>query len=350
MQRFSFRRLLIAVVLFLAFVFVFTRGTEVQKILDTLRRGDLRWLGLAILVHLIWMANVAASFRTIYRALGMHETWRHMLAIAAAANFVNIVAPTGGVAGMAVLLADGNKRGLPSGRIATAAAAFLFVEQTSLLGVIILGLTILFQVNQLGTAEILAASILAAIALVLGVLLYLGMRSSDLLAKALSGLGSVANWALKPFLRRDYIDLSHAHVIAVEINEGLQDMRKSPGTMALAMILGFSSKALLIVTLMMVFLAFHQPLSFGTLVASFSIGYLFYIVSPTPSGIGFVESAMTLVMRSLQVPLASAVLIALAYRGITFWLMLVYGAIAMRWVAQDEDIRIQISPSRSEAA
>jgi uncharacterized protein (TIRG00374 family) len=346
MQRFSFRRLLIAFVFLLAFVFIFTRAAEVQKILDTIRRGDIRWLGLGILVHMIWMANVAASFNTIYRALGMRETWRHMMAIAAAANFVNIVAPTGvGVAGMAVLVADGNKRGLPSGRIATAAAAFLFVEQISLLGVIILGLTILFQLNQLGAAEILAASILAAIALVLGVLLYLGMRSSELLAKALAGIGTLVNRALKPFLRRDYIDLEHAQVIAAEINDGLLHMRKSPGTMALALILGFSSKALLIVTLMMMFLAFQVPLSFGTVVASFSIGYLFYIVSPTPSGIGFVESAMTLVMRSLRVPLESALLIALAYRGITFWLMLAYGAIAMRWVAQDEPAPVQVAPS-----
>jgi uncharacterized protein (TIRG00374 family) len=321
MQRFSFRRLLIAFVFLLAFVFIFTRAAEVQKILDTIRRGDIRWLGLGILVHMIWMANVAASFNTIYRALGMRETWRHMMAIAAAANFVNIVAPTGvGVAGMAVLVADGNKRGLPSGRIATAAAAFLFVEQISLLGVIILGLTILFQLNQLGAAEILAASILA-------------------------GIGTLVNRALKPFLRRDYIDLEHAQVIAAEINDGLLHMRKSPGTMALALILGFSSKALLIVTLMMMFLAFQVPLSFGTVVASFSIGYLFYIVSPTPSGIGFVESAMTLVMRSLRVPLESALLIALAYRGITFWLMLAYGAIAMRWVAQDEPAPVQVAPS-----
>lgn len=346
MERFSFRRILIAFVFLLAFVFIFTRSAEVQKVLDTLRSGDLRWLGLGILVHVIWMANVAGSFSIIYGALGMRETWRHMMAIAAAANFVNIVAPTGvGVAGMAVLVADGSKRGLPSGRIATAAAAFLFVEQISLLGVIVFGLTILFQLNQLGAAEILAASILAGIALVLGVLLYLGMRSSELLAKALTGIGSVANRALKPFLRRDYIDIKQAQVVAAEINDGLQHMRKSPGSMALALILGFSSKALLMVTLMMMFLAFQVPLSFGTVVASFSIGYLFYIVSPTPSGIGFVESAMTLVMRSLRVPLESALLVALAYRGITFWLMLVYGAIAMRWVAQDDEVPAQATPS-----
>jgi hypothetical protein len=69
-------------------------------------------------------------------------------------------------------------------------------------------------------------------------------------------------------------------------------------------------------------------------VAGFAIGYLFLIVSPTPSGIGFVEGAMTLALTTLRVPLAAATIITLAYRGITLWLTLLYGAIAMRWIGR----------------
>jgi uncharacterized protein (TIRG00374 family) len=82
------------------------------------------------------------------------------------------------------------------------------------------------------------------------------------------------------------------------------------------------------------FLAFGQGFSVPALIAGFSMGYLFLIVSPTPSGVGFVEGAMTLTLNSMDVPLAPAAIIALAYRGITFWLPLAYGAFAFRWVGQ----------------
>jgi uncharacterized membrane protein YbhN (UPF0104 family) len=69
-------------------------------------------------------------------------------------------------------------------------------------------------------------------------------------------------------------------------------------------------------------------------VAGFSIGYLFYIVSPTPTGIGFVEGAMTLVLGSLRVPVATAAAIVLAFRGLTLWLTVLYGMLVLRWVGR----------------
>jgi uncharacterized protein (TIRG00374 family) len=78
------------------------------------------------------------------------------------------------------------------------------------------------------------------------------------------------------------------------------------------------------------FLSFDVPFSAGTIVGGFAIGYLFLIVSPTPSGIGVVEGVMTLALRTLRVELSDAVLITLAYRGVTFWLPMAVGAFAFR--------------------
>jgi hypothetical protein len=65
-------------------------------------------------------------------------------------------------------------------------------------------------------------------------------------------------------------------------------------------------------------------------VGGFSIGYLFLIVSPTPAGVGVVESILPVALNSLRVPWAAAVLITLVYRGITFWFPLAVGGIAFR--------------------
>ena len=72
--------------------------------------------------------------------------------------------------------------------------------------------------------------------------------------------------------------------------------------------------------LVSVFLAFQVPFSAGTIIGGFAITYLFLIVSPTPSGIGIIEGIMPLALSSLRVPWSQAVIITLAYRGITFWI------------------------------
>jgi uncharacterized membrane protein YbhN (UPF0104 family) len=41
---------------------------------------------------------------------------------------------------------------------------------------------------------------------------------------------------------------------------------------------------------------------------------------------------MTLVLTSLGLPFGRAAVITLAFRGITFWLSILYGMAAMRWI------------------
>jgi uncharacterized protein (TIRG00374 family) len=90
------------------------------------------------------------------------------------------------------------------------------------------------------------------------------------------------------------------------------------------------NKSILAVILGITFLAFDVPVTPGIVIAGFSIAYLFLIVSPTPAGIGIVEGVMTVALRSLEVPIESAAVITLAYRGVTFWFPLLIGMIALR--------------------
>lgn len=326
------RRLILVALLFLGFLFILNQFAELQQVVEAFRRADPRWLALGMAVHLIWLLNLGASFDSIYRLLGMQESILHLALVATAAQFIGVVAPSGGMSGMAVLLADGSKRGHPAGRVTTAGVLFTFFETVSLLAVISLGLVVLFRRGLLSGAEVAAALIMAGIALVAGLLLVLGMHSAHLLARALAWLGGVANRAARPFLRRQLIDLGQAHVFAFDIHDALHQVRREPRGLLLPAALSMSSKALLMTVLFLVFLAFRQPYTPGTLVASFSVGYLFYIVSPTPAGIGFVEGSMTLVLGSLRVPLATAAAIVLTFRGLTAWLTILYGMLVLRWV------------------
>ena len=326
------RRLLLLLAISLGALFFFSRVAELGQVIDSLREGDRTWLALAVTVQFIWLLNVTGSFWVIYRILGLREGFFHLGLVAVSAQFVSVIAPSAGMGGIAVLIADGNKRGLPSGRVTTGGALFVFGEQSSLLAIVLLGLFFLFKVNQLSVASVLAVFVLAGIALGTGLVLVTGMRSPVRLARVLKRLGTILNQALRPILGRDSVDVSHAQTFAEDVYEGLQMVRKTPGRLLLPAALAFSSKTLLIVILGLVFVAFGQPFTLTMLIASFSIGYLFHIVSPTPSGIGFVEGAMTLVMTSFGLTLAVSAVIAITFRGVTFWLTVLYGMLALRWI------------------
>lgn len=330
------RKFLLAVLLFLGVYFLLTRFTEVEQVAQTLRRGDVKWILLAIGLHFVWLVNIAACFRSCYRLLGIEETIERLLLLSLGANFVNVIAPAAGVSGLAVFISDSRMRGKPTGRVTSAAALSIMYDYLAFIIVLGLGLTVLIRRGRLGAAEITASLVMLAIASVFASLLWLGMRSGDKLGEALAWMARAVNRLLRPIRKRDYLSEDNARGFAGEVAEGLAIARQAPrGTIILPAALALSKQALLISILFMVFMAFGQAFSVGTLVAGFAIGYLFVIVSPTPSGIGFVETAMTLALTTLRVPLAAATIITLAFRGITVWLTLLYGMIAMRWIGHE---------------
>jgi glycosyltransferase 2 family protein len=175
-----------------------------------------------------------------------------------------------------------------------------------------------------------AAAILLVIACAVASLLYLGYRSAEKLGNVLSWLARLINNILRPFIHRDYLQEDKAHAFAQEIAEGISMLRGKRKELIWPMLYALNNFALLICVLAFTFLALGTPFSVGTLVGGFAIGYLFLIVSPTPSGLGVVEGTMTIALNTLRVEWAAAALITLTYRVITFWFPLVVGAVAFR--------------------
>ena len=330
------RNFLVAVLLLFGVYFLLTHLADVHNVIDTLRRGDWRWLAVGVVFHLAWLGGLGISLRSIYRLLGIDEYVGRLVLTATAANFAVVVTPSAGMGGIAVFVSAGQKRNLSSGRVTAAIGLYIFLDYLATLILLLAGFVILFRRNQLNGGDILASLVLLGMAIVLGGLLYQGMHSAERLGRALAWIGNLINRILRPFLRRDYVSVAHAYEFSHDATEGLRLARVRPHGLALPLALAVVGKVIWIGILLSMFMAFRQPLDAGTLVAGYGIGYLFTVVSPTPSGIGFAEGAMTLALGSLDVPLAAAALITLAFRGITLWLTLGYGMLALRWISRAE--------------
>ena len=337
---------MVALVMMAGIIFIITQFAELENIAQTIQRGAMRYLALAILFEGLWLVNVAALYRAIYRLLGIEEHLKDMLLTAAAANFVNVVTPTAGVGGMAIFISEARRKDYSRGRATVASAIYVLFDYLGFLMVLALGLFVLFRRDKLQMTELAASGVLLLVALVIAALLYLGMYSEQRLGRFLAWMAGIVNKIVRPF-RRDkksnYLPPERAYIFAHDISEGMQELRGKPRQLGLLLLLALSSKALLIVVLFLVFMAFDVPVSGGTLIAGFSMAFLFTIVSPTPSGVGIVEGVLTLTLASFYIPLSDAAVVAITYRGVTFWLPLVFGMLALRWLGGVE----QVAPAES---
>jgi len=329
------RKIIVIIVLLLAIGLILVSFSELQNIVDTLQHSNWRFLVAALLFELIWMYNSATTYSVLFRLVGIKEKSHHLVLVATAANFVNVIAPSVGLGGMAVFINDAKQRNHSAGRVTVVGVLYILFGYIAFLCVLALGLIVLIRRNDLNAGELTATAILLLIATAIGFLLYLGYKSADELGRALAWLSRLVNRILRPFIHRDYLQVERAYSFAQEMADGITLLRGRQRELFWPFLFSLNNYALLICVLAFTFLALGTPFSIGTLVAGFSIGYLFLIVSPTPSGLGVVEGVMTVALNTLRVPLGTAALITLTYRAVTFWFPLAVGAVAFRLLQKE---------------
>src|SRR3972149_1367771 len=180
------RKLILAAVFLFAVLFLVTRTADIAQVAETFRRGAPHWLLLAIAVHLVSILSNGAVLRALCRALGLEEGVIRLAMLWCSAAFFTTVTSSGGWGGMAVFVADGRQGGVPGARGGVA----------------------------LDPGEVLATAVLAVYAMILAAWLILAWRSPERLGKVLTSGGSFINRIVRPFVRRDYLDLVRAPALA----------------------------------------------------------------------------------------------------------------------------------------
>src|SRR5689334_23726832 len=104
------RKFVFIIVIFLGAAFVYLSFGELQVILKTLQQGNFWFVLIALIVEFGWFSMAGFTFRALYHVLGIDEKVYQLTLLAAAANFVNIVAPSAGMGGMAIYISNAKDR------------------------------------------------------------------------------------------------------------------------------------------------------------------------------------------------------------------------------------------------
>lgn len=324
------RKILLILFFFAAAALAILSLGELERTWRTLRHANFGFMALAILLLLCWTLNDASGYRALFRVMDLREKFAHLLLLSSATSFINVIAPSGGFGGVAIFVDDAGKRGHPRGLAAAIGALYLFLDYAAFMVVLAMGWIIYIRRHDLKPGEITASFIMLAIVLGLGSLIYIGSRSGEQLGLILAWLAHRCNLVLWPMVRKEYFHEIAAYEFGVEVAEGLSILHNKQHGIIIPFLFALNGKLLQTLILGVVFMAFKVPFSPGTIIAGFASAYLFLIVSPTPYGIGFVETLLPLALTSLGVAWEDAVIITLTYRGITFWIPVMLGGISFR--------------------
>ena len=324
------RKIVMWIAILMAVIFVIVSITEIENILAAMRKGNWLFLLLAIALEVICLVNNSFTYRTLYRLVGLNETLKQLFLLSTASTFVNLIAPSGGLVGVTVFMDSAKKKNLSPARVMVVGILYGIYEYVSLLFIVALGFVALIRRHNLSTGEIIAAVWLLAITIILSLILYIGYRSTKRLGDLMFRFATWINRVLFRLFHRDLIKAEGAHTLAAEIAEGVAALQTSKNKLIFPLIFAMLNKFLLIGVLTSIFISLRVPFSLGTIVVGYGLAQLFFYVTPTPAGVGFVEGVFPVVLNALLIPFPTAVLITLIYRGITLWFQFGIGFFAFR--------------------
>ena len=329
------RLLIIALLILLGSLFGIMHFAEGASLLATLQAGIWYWIVIAVVAQVMVIVNRAGLYHALYRFFEVPERFKRLFNLVLATAFVGIIAPGGMFTGTAVIIHDAVRKGITFARaIAINFVYFMFCYSAFSL-VLVVGLAYLLRCGNLAVYNIIAALLLLALVGGQVGLIILALHRPEIPPRIAM---CIARW-LQPLVKRFFkkeLSVKKAVAFAKGLVESVRLVVQHPGGLSRAVVHALCVELFNIITLWTIFQAFHYTLPLGKLIAGYSVGIIFVIISITPSGIGVVEPLMTAAFTSLGVPLETAALGIFVYRGISVWLPFLSGGIGIRFVRKGQ--------------
>jgi uncharacterized protein (TIRG00374 family) len=313
-------------------VLVGTHFDQVENLVETLLQGRWYWVLTAALLQGLYYLTLTALYHSAFDTVRVHSRWHELLPVTLASVFLNLAAPSGGASGIALFVDDAARRGQSPVRASAGTLLVTVANYSAFLLVLTAGLVYLSLQRHLLIYEGLAAGILVLMLGTLVAVLSLGLWQPKGLRRLLGWIEQTINRIAVKIKHKEILAPGWAEKSATEFIEAARAITSNPRRLGRTLLVALGMHVINMVSLYVLFMAFQQVVAIGSLVAGFAMGILFWNVSITPQGIGTVEGAMTMVYTSLGIPASSATVVALAFRGLTFWLPVLIGFFVLRRV------------------
>ncbi len=317
--------------LLIAFLWtVISLRSELETAFATFLEGQHIWLVAAVIAQAIAFYARAQTYHSAFNIVDVASRPIRLMGLVIAGMFVNAIGPTGGSASMALFVRDLSREGQSSARTTVGTLLVLLINYIAFFFVLAVGYTVLFVRHQLNPYEITGAAILLMIMSVVFAILIMGLRWPGRLDSLLNRAQGLVRRIYGGFKRQSPLAEDWAERTTREFSEAANTLNMHRTGMVKTIGIALSANIFEIAGLFAAFMAFHQWIGLGPLVAGYSVAFVLSIVVPTPRGIGVVESAVPLIYSSLGVPLEAATVVVLSFRFVSIWIPILLGFLLMQ--------------------
>ncbi len=309
---------------------VITHAKELEQLGTTIMGAQWTWLGAAVALQLLFFVAYTGVYQAAFTTVGVRSNLWHLLPATFASLFVNMAAPTGGAAGAALFVDEVSRQGESRTRATIGVLLMLVIDFGVLALIVLADLGVLWAFHDLHFYQVGAALILVLFVGAMAAALTLGLWHPGWLRTALDFLQRTVNY-LGSWVRRPYLlDETWSERNTEEFTVAAQAMLERPLALVWTLVVATAAHAINLASLYALFYAFRQPATFSVVLTGYAMTILFFIVSPTPNGVGVVEGLLPVIYTSMGLSLASATVISLTYRALTFWVPMLAGFFMLR--------------------
>lgn len=303
---------------------------EINGIAGLLIKGDIQWILIAAMLQALYYTIFTVMFWFAFKAVGVKSQVNELLPLTFGSQFINTIAPTWGMGGVALFIDDLSVRGQSPAKAAAGTLLAQMCDYVSFAFILALSLGYLYIQEELKDYEIIGAALMVLVLCALSAAILLGMFRPALLGGMLNlAQRGIRNLACR-IKHKPLLDESWALRNAGDFITASKAIEAHRGRLVYTLGTALSAHLINIASIYAIFLAYRNPISIGPLIAGYAIGILFWNISPVPQGIGIVEGVMAIAYSSLGVRATTATVVVLAFRGLDFWLPMLIGFFLLR--------------------
>jgi uncharacterized protein (TIRG00374 family) len=337
--------------LLLAFVgltiWVFSRFTNLKDLGAAFSQGVWFLIVIGFIVHMGYFFMKATLYQLSFAIVDVRMSALEFLPVLLGAFFINVVVPSGGAAGGALIVSSAVRRGGSGARAAVGTVLVLLTDLSTLIPYIVITIVYLQLKGQLRVYDTITSLFFVVFIVLLIAALALAHWRLNWFQSLLEKARGMVNWIGARVHHPNLLGEDFAESNAREFDLAAQAIATHPRQLAYALGWAFLMHAVDLASLYAFFLAYHQPVTLGALIAGFSMGIVFWVISIVPQGAAAVEGIMSLVFTSLGIPPEKTVAIVLTFRAANFYLPLIFGFFLLRYVTRILSERDSVGTDRS---
>lgn len=309
------------VTLCVIFGFFISRNLAViQKTLNVTTSSLTIWIILAFLLGLFSYLFIIKSDQKSFEMVKVTIPFRRMVRLNLSALATNTLIPSVGVSGGLVFVEDSKDHGYSPSAAVAGHILYILADYSAITILLVSSLLYLLFTKTLMTSTIIPAGIFLLLTAGFYLLLYLSARDSKIAKKILGMVLVPVYWLINFFTKKKNDSHEAVHNFFAELTYASQVIKRAPQKLVTSISWALGNHLVKLFTLYLLFYSFGYLIKPSILLAGYIIGIVVLIISPTPSGIGFVEGSMVLVFVALGVPRELATTVTLIFRGFSFWL------------------------------